>query len=115
LLQVKQQLWGLLAKLGTAQKQKALRGLLYQQVCAPDSLLLLLLLLLFLLAALVAVVMLLLLARSLSLVVLAQWVSWAHSSRRASEWVSKWASGNGRRVIEEQNHRLGRWCRGLPL
>jgi len=26
---VKQQLWGLLAKLGTGQKQKALRGLLY--------------------------------------------------------------------------------------
>jgi hypothetical protein len=86
LLQVKQQLWGLLAKLGTAQKQKAWRGLLYdciQQVCAPDSLLLLLML--FLLAALVAVLILLLLARSLSLVVLAQWVSWAHSSRRASD------------------------------
>jgi hypothetical protein len=65
-------------------------GCCIEQVCAPDSLLLLLLLvvlMLFFLAALVAVVMLLLLARSLSLVVLAQWVSWAHSSRRASERV----------------------------
>jgi hypothetical protein len=63
-------------------------GCCIEQVCAPDSLLLLLLLLLFLLVALIAVLILLLLARSLSLVVLALWVSWAHSSRRASERAS---------------------------
>jgi hypothetical protein len=91
---VKQQRWGLLAKLGTAQKQKALRGLLYPAGmrtglsaaaaalagCSCCS-------------ALVAVLMLLLLARSLSLVVLAQWVSWAHSPRRASERVMSGVSG----------------------